>query len=211
MYDDCFKEGGRGKVLDARISERAGLPEIFASYRQEYRENLASIADPDKRALYVVCGHIADAVSELSDCHHSTFRRIERWIHGIGTLAWDIPTRRAHVESIRLGRTLFGYALALDRWLQGTPMQFLLLDLGHVDLGFDVKNEVLRVYAYLGERRTPVMEWLAACLWFNLALMPPASLYKWGQRHKGLLEAAAAQGISVREWMDAALNGGHGS
>jgi hypothetical protein len=84
-------------------------------------------------------------------------------------------------------------------------MQFLLLDLGHVDLGFDPKNEVLRVYAYLGEERTPVKEWLAACLWFNLTLMPPASLYKWGHGHKQLLEPANAQGISVREWMDAAL------
>ena len=206
VYDDCFKKGGRGKALDARISELARLPEIHANYRQEYRENLDAIADPDKRALYVVCGHIVDAVSELSDCHHSTFRRIERWIHAIGTLTWDIPTRRAHSESTRLGRTLFGYALGLDRWLQGIPMQFLLLDLGHVDLGFDVKNEILRVYAYFGEQRTPAMEWLAACLWFNLTLMPPASLYKWGQRHKKLLEAAAAQGISVREWMDAALD-----
>jgi hypothetical protein len=205
VFADCFEEGGRGKALDAEISALAGLPEIHANYRPEYRDNLASLTDPDKRALYTVCGHIADCVSELSDCHHSTFRRIERWIHGIGTLTWEIPTRTAHAESARLGRTLFGYALALDRWLQGVPMQFLLLDLGHVDLGFDPKNEILRVYAYLGQDYTPVKEWLAACLWFNLALMPPASLYKWGHRHKALLESASALGICVREWMDAAL------
>jgi hypothetical protein len=184
----------------------ADLPKIYANYRPEYRQNLALLADPEKRTLYSVCAHIADCVSELSDCHHSTFRRIERWIHGIGTLTWDISTRAPHTEGIRLGRLLFGYALGLDRWLQGVPMQFLLLDLGHVDLGFDPKNEILRVYAYLGEERTSVKQWLAACLWFTLVLMPPASLYKWGRRHKALLEIADAQGISVREWMDALLS-----
>lgn len=206
VYADCFKEGGRGKELDTQISALAGLPEIHANYRQEYRENLASIADLEKRALYTICGHIADCVSELSDCHHSTFRRIERWIHGIGTRTWNMSTRQPHAESTRLGRTLLGYALALDRWLQGVPMQFLLLDLGHVDLGLDPKNEILRVYAYLGGERTPIKEWLAACLWFNLALMPPASLYKWGHRHKTLLQTASARGIGVRDWMNAALD-----
>jgi hypothetical protein len=205
VYADCFKKGGRGKALEARISALAGLPEIHAHYRQEYRDNLASLANPEKRALYAICGHIAGGISELSDCHHSAFRRIERWIHGIGTLTWEIPTRAAHTEATRLGRALFGYALALDRWLQKVPMQFLLLDLGHVDLGFDPKNEILRVYAYLGEKRTPVKEWLAACLWFNLALMPPASLYQWGHRHKELRETAAKQGISVRDWMDSIM------
>jgi hypothetical protein len=210
VFADCFKEGRRGKALDAKISALAGLPDICANYRPDYRDNLAAISDPEKRALYTICGHIADCISELSDCHHSTFRRIERWIHGIGTLTWDIPTRQAHAESARLGRALFGFALGLDRWLQGVPMQFLLLDLGHVDLGYDPKNEILRVYAYLGEERTPVMEWLAACLWFNLTLMPPASLYKWGHRHKELREPAAAKAVSVREWMDAALRQAQG-
>jgi len=52
--------------------------------------------------------------------------------------------------------------------LLGIPLQFVLLDLGHIDVRFDPKNEILRVYAYLGEERTPVKEWLAACLWHNL-------------------------------------------
>ena len=70
-------------------------------------------------------------------------------------------------------------------------------------------TEILRVYAYLGEEGTPVQRWLAACLWFNLALMPPASLYKWGRRHKELVTVASAEGISVREWMDSNLDGGN--
>ena len=117
-----------------------------------------------------------------------------------------IPTRKAGTERERLGHLLFGYVLGLDKWLLGVPMQLLLMDLGHLDLGFDPKNEVLRVYAYLGEQRTPVKQWLAACLWHNLTYAPidrahPAGLV----RHKELLEHAAALGVSVREWMDSAV------
>ncbi len=85
-------------------------------------------------------------------------------------------------------------------------MQFFLLDLGHKDLGFDPKNEVLRVYAYLGEERTPVKEWLAACLWHNLSYNPidgnPGGLV----RHKNLFDLAIHVGISMREWMDKELS-----
>lgn len=203
VFHTCFDEGQAGKQLDAQIAARAGLPPIYPNYRREYKENLASITDSEKRALYTIAGHIAHGVCELSDCHHNTFRYIERWIHGIGTLEWDVPTRQSHAEGIRLGRTLFGYALGLDRWLQGVPMQFLLLDLGHVDLGFDPKNEILRVYAYLGEDITPVKRWLAACLWFAVTLEPPASLYQWGWRHRELLATAEAKGVRVREWIEA--------
>ena len=94
-------------------------------------------------------------------------------------------------------------------------MQFLLLDLGHIDLGFDVKNEILRVYAYLGEKRTPVKEWLAGCLWYALTYNPmagysadldPVASYPIGLvQHKELLERAEQMGISPREWMDSAL------
>jgi hypothetical protein len=201
VHHTCFDEGQAGKQLDEQVATLAGLPPIYPNYRREYKENLASLTDPEKRVLYTIAGHIAHGVCELSDCHHNTFRFIERWIHGIGTLEWDIPTRQPHAEGLRLGRALFGYALGLDHWLQGVPMQFLLLDLGHVDLGFDPKNEILRVYAYLGEDHAPIKRWLAACLWFNLTLMPPASLYQWGWRHKDLLARAAEQGISVREWI----------
>ena len=105
-----------------------------------------------------------------------------------------------------MGHLLFGYVLGLDKWLVGIPMQFLLLDLGHIDIGFEVKNEILRVYAYLGEKRTPVKEWLAACLWHNLTYNPidganPAGLL----RHKELLNLATRVGINLREWMDSIL------
>jgi hypothetical protein len=90
----------------------------------------------------------------------------------------------------------------------GNPMQFLLLDLGHLDLGFDPKNEILRVYAYLGEGKTPVKEWLAACLWHNLS---------GGGNPRGwviqqpLNERTKQLGISTREWMDSALGKDAGS
>jgi len=111
-----------------------------------------------------------------------------------------IPGRKAGVEGTRLGHLQFGYALGIDRWLQGIPMQWLLLDIGHIDLGFNPKSEILRVYAYLGER-DPLKEWLAACLWFTLALERPASLYDWGWRHKELLQDAQAKGIKVTDWI----------
>jgi len=199
-------EGGPAKTLDASISDLVGLPPIVANTRKEYRTHLESIEDDEKRRIYVVCCHVADCISELSDCHHSMLRRIERWIHGIGTLAWDIPTRPPHAESTRLGRLFFGYALALDAWLRDVPMQFLLLDLGHKDLGFDPKNEILRTYATLGEEHTPVKRWLAACLWHQFVLNPPASLYHWGWRHKELLARAGAQSVSIRTWMDGQLS-----
>lgn len=206
VFRRCFAEGEAGRRLDAQIAELAGLPPIHANYRPEYKQALATLTDPERRAIYTVAGHIADCVSELSDCHHSTFRRIERWIHGVGTLTWDIPTRRAHAEGVRLGRRLFGYALGLDRWLMHVPMQFLLLDLGHKDLGFNPKNEILRVYAYLSDDHRPVTRWLAASLWFTLALMPPASLYQWGWRHKDLLARATEQDVSIHTWMDTTLS-----
>ena len=113
-----------------------------------------------------------------------------------------------------MGRLLFGYALGLDRWLLGQPMQFLLLDLGHVDLGFAPKNEILRVYAYLGDDRTAVKQWLAASLWCNLyhnphgGLKPHTDLF--GAKHAGLLAKTEEAGVSARGWMDGELGSGEG-
>jgi len=203
---NCFEPGGQGEKLDSKISRLAGLPTIYPNYRDEFDKALAGIDDPQKKELYTICGYIAHGVRGLSDCHHSTFRYIEKYIHGIGTLTWQIPGRVKSQEGVRLGQTLFGYALGLDRWLQREFHQFLLLDLGFVDLGFNPANEIKRVYAYLGDRRTPTQEWLVACLWYKVTLEPPASLYKWGWRHKELLAKAARNGISVRTWMDSVLN-----
>jgi hypothetical protein len=201
--EDCFGEGGRGAALDEKISAAAGLPRIFADYKPEFRQNLESIDDPDRKVLYRICGAIAHGAHGISDCHHSTFRWVESWIHGIGTGKWDIPSRKEGTERQRIRNALFGYALGLDRWLLGTPMQFLLLDLGHVDLGFDPKNEVLRVYAHLGEEKTPVKEWLVACLWRHLC----NALDRWNLHHE-FLNHAAELGVGIREWMESRLRTG---
>ncbi len=88
-------------------------------------------------------------------------------------------------------------------------MQFLLLDLGHVNLGFDPKNEILRVYAYLGEDRAAVKQWLAASLWCNLYHNPHGGLKphedQWGPRHSQILARAKELRISARDWMDSQL------
>ena len=202
---NCYREGGRGFELDNEISKIAGLPKIYPNYKKEFDEALTTITEPHKKEIYTICGYIAHGVRGLSDCHHNTFRYIERFIHGVGTLTWDIPDRIKGAEGKRLGQLLFGYALGLDRWLLGIPHQFLLMDLGYVDLAFNPKNEIARVYAYLGNNRTPGNQWLVACLWYKLVLEPPASLYKWGWRHNKLVENAKEKGISVREWMDSVL------
>ena len=206
LVKELFEEGGQGANLDMEISKKAALPRVYPKWKPEYQENLESLEDSRKKELYKTCCAIASGVHTLSDCHHSTFRYIESWIHGIGTGKLGIPSRKVGTERERLGRSLFGYVLGLDKWLLGLPMQFVLLDLGHIDLGFESQNEILRVYAYLGEERTPVKEWLAACLWYNLMYSymdanNPAGLV----RHKNLLERTKEMGVSVREWIESVL------
>ncbi len=202
--DLFYDENGRGARLDAEISELAGLPKIYPQWNPEYKKILDQLEESDKKELYEVCGAIAAGVQTLSDCHHNTFRYIEGWIHGIGTGRLGIPTRKAQTEKQRLGHMLFGYALGLDRWLMRVPMQFFLLDLGHIDLGFDPRNNILRVYACLGEERTPVKEWLSACLWYNLVHNQQGGLVG----HTDLIGQCKDKGITVHEWMDAALGNG---
>ena len=207
VMKNCFQEGGEGVRLDEEISKHADLPRIFPIYRSEYQQNLDQIKDTQKRDLYKVCCHIAHGICTLSDCHHNAFRNIENWIYGIGIGKWGIPGRKAGTERKRLGQLFFGDVLALDKWLMNKPMQFVLLDLGHVDLGFDPKNEILRVYAYLGEERNDLKEWLAASLWYTLMYHPlygnPAGL---ALRHQDIIQQALEKGIKVREWIDSVLS-----
>jgi hypothetical protein len=75
-----------------------------------------------------------------------------------------------------------------------------LLDLGHVDIGFNPKNEILRVYAYLREK-SPLKTWLAACLWYKLTLEPAGGLFKaWG-RNEEFVKEMKSKGITFREWI----------
>jgi hypothetical protein len=199
---NCFEDGGRGPQLDGAISELAGLPMIHAEYKAEFREALQTIKDPPKRELYRICGAIAHGLHGLSDCHHSAFRWIERWVHDIGTLSVGIPERPTGMERRRLADLLFGYTLGLDKWLLGRSMQFLLIDLAWMDLGCDPKNEILRVYSHLGRERTPIKEWLAACLWKSLSgVGNPWGLIAQQEMNK----RAAGLGISTREWIAARL------
>jgi len=205
VNSNCFETGGKGELIDKKISSIAKLPKIFPNYKPEFHDNQRTINDTQKCDLYSVCCAMSHGLHGLSDCHHSSFRWIESWIHGIGHFSLKIVSRKAGVESRRLGQLLFGYALGIDRWLQNIPIQWLLLDLGHIDLGFDPKNEILRVYSYLGEK-TPVKEWLAACLWYTLVLERPASLYDWGYRYKELIKSTEEKGVSVQDWMTKVLS-----
>ncbi len=210
MMDDwSHDKDGRGAALDTEIADKAGLPKIYPQYDPGYQKMLDKLEGGQKQELYKTCCAIASGVQSLSDCHHNTFRYIENWIHGIGTSRLDIPTRKAQSEKQRLGRMLFGYALGLDKWLMRVPLQFLLLDLGHIDLGFDPRNNIIRVYACLGEKRTQVKEWLAACLWYNLVHNQQGGLVGcWSHAHSGLIQQCEDKGVIVHEWMDSVLKNG---
>ncbi len=203
-------EHGRGPRLDAEISDLGGLPKIHPEWdHPAYQEALDTLKDEQKRELYKTCCAIASGIHSASDCHHSTFRYIENWIHGVATGRLGIPTRKAQSEKQRLGHMLFGYALGLDRWLMRVPLQLLLLDLGHIDLGFDPRNNILRVYACLGEERTPVKEWLAACLWYTLVHNQHGALIgSWTSSHTDLIKRCKDKGVTIDEWMDSVLRNG---
>ena len=203
-------KNGHGPRLDAEISELARLPKIHPEWEYPaYQEALDTLKDEQKQELYKTCCAIASGIHTWSDCHHSTFRYIESWIHGVATGRLGIPTRQAQSEKQRLGHMLFGYALGLDRWLMRVPLQFLLLDLGHIDLGFDPRNNIVRVYACLGEERTPVKEWLAACLWYTLVHNQMGGLIgSFTSSHTDLIEQCKDKGVTVQEWMDSALRDG---
>jgi hypothetical protein len=203
LVEDYYGENGRGAALDRQIAEQAGLPRIYANYQPEFKTTLKAISDPQQQELYRICGELTHGLHTLSDCHHSAFRWVERWVHDIGALKIGIPERNAGSERTRLAQLLFGYTLGLDRWLAGQSLQFLLLDLAYFDLGCDPKNELLRVYAHLGPDRTPVKRWLAACLWKNLSgagnprnLDSPRCLVI----QESLNQRAASLGISTNTW-----------
>lgn len=205
--NDLFVEkSGKGFELDREISNLIGIPEIHPNWSPEYRENFETLNDPIKRELYQICCYISSGVYTLSDCHHNTFRFIENWIHGIGTGKLKILTRKTGAEKERKGELLFGYVFALDKWLLKVPMQFLLLDIGHIDIGFDIKNEILRVYSYLGEKRTPCKEWLVASLWYILTYNIIETDFPCGLiRHTNIITRAEQLGLNHREWMDLVL------
>ncbi len=205
--DVFYGKNGRGPRLDAEISELAELPTLRPWDPTAYREALDELVeDEGKQELYKTCCHIASGIHTASDCHHNTFRYIESWIHGIGTGRLEIPTRNTHSEKKRLGQLLFGYALGLDKWLLRVPLQFLLLDLGHIDLGFDPRNSIVRVYACLGEEHTPVKEWLAACLWYTLIYNQQGGLIgSWTSSHTNLIQRGEELGVTAHEWIDFVL------
>jgi len=208
--DGFTDENGRGPRLDAEISDLAGLPKIHPEWDYPaYQETLDTLKDEQKQELYKTCCAIASGVHSVCDCHHSTFRYIESWIHGVATGRLGIPTRKAQSEKQRLGHMLFGYALGLDRWLMRVPLQFLLLDLGHIDLGFDPRDNIVRVYACLGEERSPVKEWLAACLWYTLVHNQQGGLIgSFTSSHTDLIQQCKDKGVTVHEWIDSALKDG---
>jgi hypothetical protein len=203
----CFGEDSEGRQLDRSIAEMADLPEIARYNSGDFSKAIDSIDNPHRKTLYALCGQLAESVYELSDCHHNTFRVIEKLIYGISRLSLeDIPDRTPGAERKRLGQLLYSYTLGLDSWLSGKPLQFLLLDLSHVDFGFDPKNEILRVYSYLGEERDSVKEWLVASLWCIIYRNPHGGLnplWEYSRNaHFDIVSKTEGLGYSGRSWID---------
>jgi len=208
----CFEKGLLGNQIDQKISEILNLPEIPPSLDKDawekYNENLNLIQDPTKKRIYEIAYTISRGLFGLSDCHHNKYRIIENWIHMIGTLKMSIDERKHGTERRRLGQILFSYAFGLDKWLLGIPMNFTLLDLGYIDINFDIKTPLLYIYESLGPKNA-VKQWLAACLWYNLCYNSMGGLENFDEKmqpkYKEIHEFARKYGLSWRQWMDSAL------
>jgi len=209
MMKDVFEIGGKGWIIDEQIRKLEDLPPITGIKWLEVQEYLKSINDPKKKQRFqIICYITGDFfLSGLSTCHHNLFRFLESILYKIGTMTNNQITNRVHgTERKRLGNLLFGYILGLNSWLLKKPLDILLLDLGYLDLGFNPRNEILRVYAYLADNRNPIKEWLVGSMWhqlmFNEVNLPrtPGLI-----SHKDMLELANKHNLNLFEWMESKI------
>ncbi|KKK42894.1 MAG: hypothetical protein Lokiarch_31590, partial [Candidatus Lokiarchaeum sp. GC14_75] len=86
------------------------------------------------------------------------------------------------------------------------PLDILLLDLGYLDLGFNPRNEILRVYAYLMNNRNPIKEWLVGSMWHQLMFNEVNHPRTPGLiNHKDMLELAKKHDLNLFEWMESKM------
>ncbi|MHB9033477.1 MAG: hypothetical protein ACYC6L_10555 [Anaerolineae bacterium] len=100
-----------------------------------------------------------------------------------------------------------GFTRRVYDWLppiaQLGAVQRLSLDPADLEPGCSPRDEIVRVYAYLGEEHPPTKEWLAACLWKSLAgAGNPAGLVIQHELAARALEC----GVSTRAWLDRQLH-----
>ncbi|MHA1987475.1 MAG: hypothetical protein ACW98D_12630 [Promethearchaeota archaeon] len=209
MMKDVFEIGGKGWIIDEQIQKLEDLPQITGIKWNEARKYYKTIKNQKKKERFRIISYVTGDffLSGLSTCHHNLFRFLENVLYKIGTLTNDpLPNRFHATERKRLGNLLFGYVLGLNSWLMKKPMDILLLDLGYLDLGFNQRNEILRVYAYLANNRNPVKEWLVGSLWhqlmFNEVNLPrtPGLI-----NHKDMLELAKKHNLNLFEWMESKM------
>ncbi len=209
MLKDVFEIGGNGWIIDDQIRKLEDLPPITGIKWFEVQKYLKSISDPEKKQRFqIICNVTGDFfLYGLSTCHHNLFRFLENILYEIGTMTYDRITNRFHgTERKRLGNLLFGYVLGLNSWLMKKPLDILLLDLGYLDLGFNPRNEISRVYAYLANNRNQIKEWLVGSMWhqlmFNEVNIPrtPGLI-----NHKDMLELANKHSLNLFEWMESKM------
>ena len=209
MMEDVFNIGGKGWILDELIRKLEDLPPITGIKWNEVRKKLKTINDPLKKQKFLlICSVSGDYyLSGLSTCHHNLFRFLESVLYKIGTMTNNQITNRIHgTERKRLGNLLFGYVLGLNSWLMKKPLDILLLDLGYLDLGFNPRNEILRVYAYLMNNRNPIKEWLVGSMWHQLMFNEVNHPRTPGLiNHKDMLELAKKHDLNLFEWMESKM------
>jgi hypothetical protein len=90
-----------------------------------------------------------------------------------------------------------------------SPAYAHYLNRPHSSVDCDPRDNIVRVYACLGEERTPVEEWLAACLRYTLVYNQQGGMTgSWTSSHTDLIQQCKDKGITVHEWMDSASQNG---
>ncbi len=198
-YAKIFEKDTIGEELDKKIKKLIDIPDYTTKFYAgdgqgpEWIQNRNKIEDPQKKDIYTILVNI----HLTAKCHHNFFRFIENSLYRIATLSLDpIPSRIHGSERERMGHKLFGYLLGLNYWLMNRPLELLLLDLGHIQLDFHPRDEIMRVFAYLGSEQNPKKEWLAGCLWYQL--MFTMGLFEY----KNLLKIANKNDLNLFGWME---------
>lgn len=144
--DDFGINHPRGLEIDKRIAEAKS---VKLTYRESNFGNKKQFGDE-------ILAYIVYRGRGL--CNHKFFRHFDIILKSIGKGEWrkDNPPRGK--ERAELAEKISQFVFALDSWLAEVEKEKSIVE------NPAARNVIEEVYGSLGER-TPVKEWLAACLW----------------------------------------------